>query len=395
MGFCATEQPTIGESKRVQEQGCLSPPRSVQVPRPCIFDRCSLLDISPRRTLRKGGFKRYIFNRSGCAQNMPKVLHIGPCDSPGGMANVMRILAEHPPEGWEAELLASHVVGSPWAKWVAYRKARKTLIRMLNDPAQRPDVVHLHTAADWSWWRKRRFAHLAHGAGSSVVVHIHSGKFDTWLKSKSKKFKRRLKLELRGKDIQVVVLTEDWIKLLEKDLGNLVSISNPLEPKYKTIIRENTQNHLLLLGRNDPVKGHSFVVEIALRLKSDFPDLVMTMTGVDESAVDWIKASGWVTESEKMRLLSTASVLLLPSEFEGQPMVVIESLASGLPVVADSRLHSLPKEVLFADPDIESWCQILTDALEHPKSIKFDSSEYDLATVRKKWKNLYVSLIDS
>ena len=121
----------------------------------------------------------------------------------------------------------------------------------------------------------------------------------------------------------------------------------------------------------------------------------MTMTGVDESAVDWIKASGWVTESEKMRLLSTASVLLLPSEFEGQPMVVIERLASGLPVVADSRLHSLPKEVLFADPDIESWCQILTDALEHTKSIRFDSSEYDLATVRKKWKNLYVSLIDS
>ena len=121
----------------------------------------------------------------------------------------------------------------------------------------------------------------------------------------------------------------------------------------------------------------------------------MTMTGVDESAVDWIKASGWVTESEKMRLLSTASVLLLPSEFEGQPMVVIESLASGLPVVADFRLHSLPEEVLYAGPDIESWCKVLTDALQHPKSIKFDSSEYELETIRKKWKNVYVSLIDS
>ena len=35
---------------------------------------------------------------------MPKVLHIGPCDTPGGMANVMRTLAEYPPEGWEADL---------------------------------------------------------------------------------------------------------------------------------------------------------------------------------------------------------------------------------------------------------------------------------------------------
>ena len=210
MGFCATEQPTIGESKRVQEQGCLSPPRSVQVPRPCIFDRCSLLDISPRRTLRKGGFKRYIFNRSGCAQNMPKVLHIGPCDSPGGMANVMRILAEHPPEGWEAELLSSHVVGSPWAKWRAYRKARSTLIRMLNDPTQRPDVVHLHTAADWSWWRKRRFALLGHAAGCKIVVHIHSGKFDQWLGPSSSKKSKLMRADIGTVQASTVVLSEHW-----------------------------------------------------------------------------------------------------------------------------------------------------------------------------------------
>ena len=326
---------------------------------------------------------------------MPKVLHIGPCDSPGGMANVMKILAEHPPEGWEAELLASHVVGSPWAKWRAYRKARSTLIRTLNDPTQRPDVVHLHTAADWSWWRKRRFALLAHAAGCKIVVHIHSGKFDQWLASKSKKFKQSLKSELNELNIKVVVLSEDWIKLLKTDLGNLTAISNPLNPKYSTNLRNNTGKHLLLLGRNDPVKGHRFAVDIALHLKTKFPDLVMTMTGVEESEFNWIMARGWVAESEKMRLLSTASVLLLPSKFEGQPMVAIESLASGLPVVADSRLHSLPKEVSFAGPDLESWCRVLTDALEHPQLIKFDSSEYDLETVRGKWKNVYVSLTDS
>ena len=76
---------------------------------------------------------------------MPKVLHIGPCESPGGMANVMRILAEHPPEGWDAELLSSHVEGSPWAKWRAYRRARATLAQMLRDDTRRPDIVHLHT----------------------------------------------------------------------------------------------------------------------------------------------------------------------------------------------------------------------------------------------------------
>ena len=121
---------------------------------------------------------------------MPKVLHIGPCDSPGGMANVMRILAEHPPEGWQAELLSSHVVGSPWAKWRAYRKARATLIKMLQDPKRKPDVVHLHTAADWSWYRKTKFLGILQRNGTPTIAHIHSGQFDTWLNSCSSRKQR-------------------------------------------------------------------------------------------------------------------------------------------------------------------------------------------------------------
>ena len=51
---------------------------------------------------------------------MRKVLHVGPCNTPGGMATVMQTLAEHPPEGWEANLLPSHAPGGPLAKWRAY-----------------------------------------------------------------------------------------------------------------------------------------------------------------------------------------------------------------------------------------------------------------------------------
>ena len=182
---------------------------------------------------------------------MPKVLHIGPCDSPGGMANVMRILAEHPPDGWEAELLASHVVGSPWAKWRAYRKARSTLIRMLNDPAQRPDVVHLHTAADWSWWRKRRFALLGHAAGCKIVVHIHSGKFDQWLNSCSLRKQRLIHDILQHPMTTGVVLSKAWKSRLEPQLGKLLVVSNPIEPSLEPPIEPRMKHSLLLLGRDE------------------------------------------------------------------------------------------------------------------------------------------------
>jgi glycosyltransferase involved in cell wall biosynthesis len=225
-------------------------------------------------------------------------------------------------------------------------------------------------------------------------MHIHSGRFDAWLKNKSRIFKRNIRLVLSGNNIKVIVLSKTWMELLEKDLGDLIPVSNPLNPKYNQIERKNTNNHLLLLGRKDPVKGHSFAVSVALELKKKFPDLVMTMTGVEESNKDWIRARGWVTEKEKLELLSVASVLLLPSKFEGQPMVAIEALASGLPVVADSRLHSLPKEVIQAGPSIESWCEVVTKALEHPQSVDFNSSSFDVRTIGKKWKSIYDSLIE-
>ena len=306
----------------------------------------------------------------------------------------MRILAEHPPEGWDAELLSSHVEGSPWAKWRAYRRARAALAKLLNDANSRPDIVHLHTAADWSWWRKTKLLKLTQKKNVGCVMHIHSGRFDAWLKNKSRIFKRNIRLVLSGNNIKVIVLSKTWMELLEKDLGDLIPVSNPLNPKYNQIERKNTNNHLLLLGRKDPVKGHSFAVSVALELKKKFPDLVMTMTGVEESNKDWIRARGWVTEKEKLELLSVASVLLLPSKFEGQPMVAIEALASGLPVVADSRLHSLPKEVIQAGPSIESWCEVVTKALEHPQSVDFNSSSFDVRTIGKKWKSIYDSLIE-
>ena len=117
---------------------------------------------------------------------MRKVLHVGPCDTPGGMATVMHTLAEFPPEGWQAELLASHAQGGLWAKWRAYRRARKELIRRCSSPDERPEVVHVHTAADWSWLRKARLIALLPDE-IGVVIHVHSGKFDAWLGMESSK----------------------------------------------------------------------------------------------------------------------------------------------------------------------------------------------------------------
>ena len=34
---------------------------------------------------------------------MRRVLHVGPCNTPGGMAKVIEILSQNPPNGWVAD----------------------------------------------------------------------------------------------------------------------------------------------------------------------------------------------------------------------------------------------------------------------------------------------------
>ena len=327
---------------------------------------------------------------------MPKVLHIGPCETPGGMANVMRILAEHPPEGWEAELLSSHVVGTPWAKWRAYRRARHILIQMLKDPAQRPDVVHLHTAADWSWWRKRRFAQMAHKAGVPNIVHIHSGQFDTWLKASSPRVSNFRK-DILVSQSTVVVLSTSWQEKLSHLIGDTNVIQNPLDPALTLKSKGSRDPHkILLLARNDPIKGGEFAQKLVSELRQKQPSLFLAMSGIETSEHSWVQPLGWMTEEQKRVQLSTASILIIPSKFEGQPMVALEALAMGTPVLLSDRIHSLPKEIPRAIfEDLEDWKKNLLHLLSSENTL-FDETlllEYSLPILQEKWKTCYETLL--
>ena len=328
---------------------------------------------------------------------MPKVLHIGPCDSPGGMANVMRILAEHPPEGWSAELLASHVVGSPWAKWRAYRKARATLNKMLHDPNRKPDVVHLHTAADWSWWRKRRFALLAHAADCKIVVHIHSGKFDTWLGPVNSSKTKQMQTDLNSTSAATVVLSDHWARTFSEHFERLHVIGNPISPTLQCSVDGRDMNHMLLLGRNDSVKGHDFAITITKILREKRPQIRLSMTGVERCSEPWVEGLGWVSEEEKIRLLQSCSVLLVPSLFEGQPLVVMEALASGLPVLASDSVHSVPDSVVHATyQDLEDWVAKLDVLLEqkvNSAALSKSVSHHHISNVNEQWRALYHGLL--
>ena len=328
---------------------------------------------------------------------MRKVLHVGPCDTPGGMATVMHTLAEFPPEGWEAELLASHAPGGLWAKWRAYRRARRELKRRCSDPALRPDVVHVHTAADWSWRRKARLIRIAQLHAVPITLHIHSGQFHDWLDVGGPRRKKSIRAIIERKNIVAVVLSRHWAEILNPALGELMHVPNPVVvPVFDDeVIRK--KNQMLLLGRNDPVKGHDFAMEVAGILNKKLGNVSLIMTGKEGESKAYIQEKGWLSEAEKQQLLRESSVLLVPSLFEGQPMVVLEALAHGLPVLASEQLHSLPTSVQFVPRNIADWVNFL-EAFFESSTLQSSATlpdEHKIEHVAEQWRMVYDHLLNS
>ena len=330
---------------------------------------------------------------------MRRVLHIGPCDTPGGMAKVMNILAENPPDGWNTDLLSTHKIGNPVTKWLAYRKAMKEFKKILLSKNNCIDLVHVHTAADWSWWRKKQFVTLARKFSIPCIIHIHSGKFESWMKSPDSKRAKKIRTIINDTNSSIVVLSNEWKKRLQPYVGHSNVIHNPVDPSIvhnQDVKRE--QNQILLLGRNDVVKGHDFAIQLSENLVNSIPDLKLIMTGLEKSTQPWIEARGWVSELEKLELLQKSSLLIVPSAYEGQPLTILEALACGLPCLASDKIMGLPDIVEYAEfENILDWTDKVKNMLMKKivvKDLISASKPYDVTNITNEWKRIYDNMFD-
>ena len=157
-----------------------------------------------------------------------------------------------------------------------------------------------------------------------------------------------MKQRLQDCNATIVCLSDRWKELITPFLGKCVVSSNPIDPIHcidETV--ERKQNQILLLGRNDEVKGHDFAFEIMREFQKNGSDLTLHCTGREQAPddLDNVIAHGWVSKEEKVRLLQESTLLILPSTYEGQPMVALEALACGTPVLASDTIHSLPNGI--------------------------------------------------
>lgn len=117
-----------------------------------------------------------------------------------------------------------------------------------------------------------------------------------------------------------------------------------LPERYGTAPRAAYGQRVLFIGRLDAVKGVPVLLEAFAALRATVPDARLTLVGdgpdragLEAQAAglgDAVRFTGYLTQQAVAAELDAHDVLVLPSFAEGVPMVLMEAMASRLPVVA-------------------------------------------------------------
>ena len=142
---------------------------------------------------------------------------------------------------------------------------------------------------------------------------------------------------------------------------------------------------MLFIGRLDAVKGGPLLIDAFAQARAAHPDAHLTVVG-DGPARGALEAqaaarglagavtfAGYRSQDEVAALLEEADMLVLPSFAEGVPMVLMEAMASRIPVIA-SRVAGVPELVedgvtgfLVPPGDVESLAARMVALWDDPE----------------------------
>lgn len=131
------------------------------------------------------------------------------------------------------------------------------------------------------------------------------------------------------------------------DWGKIVIVHCGVTPSaYGHQPRGTFGKRLIFVGRLDPVKGAPLLIEALARILPDHPEARLTIVGDGPSRAgaeararelgiaEAVAFAGFRAQTEVARMLEEADLLVLPSFAEGVPVVLMEAMASRIPVIA-------------------------------------------------------------
>ncbi|ULO06387.1 glycosyltransferase family 4 protein [Paenibacillus sp. 19GGS1-52] len=217
----------------------------------------------------------------------------------------------------------------------------------------RADGINLIYAQEYASGRFERLASIAKKLNIPIIAAYHGGSIHKWIMPiKKRTLHKATFLTTLNEDEQLSMVTQfpwlsDRIRLLPNFVNSEIFYRRDKKHALHALGLDPGSRYIITVGRLfEHQKGHSLLVEAVQQLK-DIPDLKILIAGngPDEHRLqemirekgleDKIILLGSIRDKEVLANYYNASELfVLPSRYEGLPLVILEASACGLPTVA-------------------------------------------------------------
>jgi len=284
-----------------------------------------------------------------------------------------------------------------WRRSIAFNQA---ILRFCRQPSYRPDVVQLVSSLQprsYFWIRQ-----LKNTGAALVYAYTLPMKLPT---NPIKRAIRRRTLRTLYRGMDCIIVNNSQMRQQMLDLGVSVRMEyipngvdlkrfrppSTIEEKLQTrraLGLQEQQTVISTVGAVHPRKGTDFLIEAWNRLASRFPNAHLYIVGLRKDltypdlkefgyklrlliktsgAPERIHFTGLIRNVEEY--LRASDVFVFPSQREGMPNVVLEAMASGLPVVLtpfvglSAELGRSGREYLLAERDPDILAAVLSELL--------------------------------
>jgi glycosyltransferase involved in cell wall biosynthesis len=213
--------------------------------------------------------------------------------------------------------------------------------------AGRLAVVHLNLAERGSVYRKATLLFAAKFVGARVLLHLHAAQIVAEHEAMPRAGRFLLRCMFRSAD-RVVVLGELWRRWVIDTLGvtpwvvTVLRNGVPATTVPRVPRRGDEPFRLLFLGNLLQRKGiadllHALAATpgdpIALTVAGGGPVDTYRQMAASLGIGSRVRFTGWVGQAEARDLLAASDALALPAYDEGLPLVILEAMATGVPVI--------------------------------------------------------------
>lgn len=187
--------------------------------------------------------------------------------------------------------------------------------------------------------------------------------------------------------VAVSEVTREELAGLGVDRDRVRVIHNGALPPPPHDVRRSPEPQLLVLGRLVPHKRVEVALEVMSRLRAEFPTARLVVAGrgwwadevrdeVDRLGLgDVVDLVGYVSETERHRLLASSWVSLVPSVKEGWGLVVVEAGIHATPTIAFRGTGGITESIVDGETGYLAAPDDVDDLTELTRRLLLDGAE--------------------